>query len=123
MKDLSFYDKEKSKQEKLKHKEYLKDVKQARKYLVTIAKEYYPYDFQYTLDLFMQGIQHMREYYARGYCVVAKEIEGMPTRLDMCDEIIAAYVEYIVCINREKEAEAWNNFCDTVKKYLLYLWD
>ena len=109
--------------DKQKHKEYLKDVKEARKYLVTVAKEYCPYDFQYTLDLFMEGVQHMREYYARGYCVVAKEIEGMPTRLEMCDEIIAAYIDFIGSEHPLIEEEMWNNLCDKIKAYFLYLWD
>ena len=127
LQDESFYENERNtymtKQEKLEQKEYLKDVKQARKHLIKASKNYFPFDFEYTLDLFMIGIQHMREYYARGYNVVAKEIEGMPTRLDMCNEILTAYDDYLDCVAWGGEEEAWNNLCDIVKKYLLYLWD
>ena len=109
--------------DKQKHKEYLKDVKQSRKNLVKLAKEYAPFDFQYTLDLFMQGIQHMREYYARGYCVVADDSQDPLTRLEMCDEILAAYVDFITCNEPLAEQELWNNLCEKIKAHLLYLWD
>ena len=111
------------KQDRLEKKEYLKDLKQARKNLVKLSKEYAPFDFQYTLDLFIQGIHSMREYYARGYCVMADDSQDPLTRLKMCDEILAAYVDFIECIDPFVEKELWNNLCDKIKAHFLYLWD
>ena len=109
--------------DKQKHKEFLKDVKQSRKKLVKLSKEYFPFDFQYTLDLFMQCIHSMREYYARGYCVVADDSQDPLTRLQMCDEILAAYVDFIECVDPFTEKEMWNNLCEKIKAHFLYLWD
>ena len=111
------------KQDRLEKKEYLKNLKQARKKLVTLSKEYFPFDFEYTLDLFMQCIHSMREYYAKGYCVMADDSQDPLTRLQMCDEIIEAYVDFIECIDPFTEQKLWSNLCDKIKAYLLYLWD
>ena len=111
------------KQDRLEKKEYLKNLKHAQKSLVKLAKEYAPFDFQYTLDLFIQGIYSMREYYAKGYCVMADDSQDPLTRLQMCDEILAAYVDFIECIDPFVEKELWNNLCDKIKAHFLYLWD
>ena len=111
------------KQDRLEHKEFLKDLKRARKNLVKLSKEYAPFDFQYSLDLFIQCIYSMREYYARGYCVVADDSQDPLTRLQMCDEILEAYVDFIECIDPFTEQKKWSNLCDKIKAHLLYLWD
>ena len=111
------------KQDRLEHKEFLKDVKETRKKLVRLSKEYFPFDFQYTLDLFIQCILSMREYYARGYCVMADDSQDPLTRLQMCDEILAAYVDFIECEDPFVEKEFWNNLCNKIKAHFLYLWD
>ena len=111
------------KQDRLEHKEFLRDVKQARKKLVRLSKEYFPFDFQYTLDIFIQCILSMREYYARGYCVMADDSHDPLTRLQMCDEILAAYVDFIECEDPFVEKEFWNNLCNKIKAHFLYLWD
>ena len=111
------------KQDRLERKEFLKDVKETRKKLVRLSKEYFPFDFQYTLDLFIQCILSMREYYARGYCVMADDSQDPLTRLQMCDEILAAYVDFIECEDPFVEKEFWNNLCNKIKAHLLYLWD
>ena len=87
-----------------------------------MSKNFFPFDFEYTLDLFILGVQSMREFYDRGY-YVAEEDESKPTRLDMCDEILSAYVEYISCEDWRELEQKWNKFCDTIKEYLPYLWD
>lgn len=111
------------KQDRLEKKEYLKNLKQAQKSLVKLAKEYAPFDFQYTLDLFIQGIYSMREYYAKGCCVMADDSQDPLTRLQMCDEIIEAYIDFIECIDPFTQIELWNILCDKIKAHLLYLWD
>ena len=111
------------KQDRLEHKEFLKDVKQARKVLVKLSKEYFPFDFQYTLDLFIQGVYSMREYYSKGRCVMADDSRDPLTRLQMCDEIIEAYVNFTECADPLAEEELWNSLCDKIKAHFLYLWD
>lgn len=112
-----------NKQDRIKRSQYLKAIKKSKKKLLKASKEWMPYDWSYSIELFLIAVEGMRDYYSQTYNVCAQEDADMPTRKEMCDQILVAYNEYLGCADWRDEAALWDDFCDKVKKYLLYLWD
>lgn len=109
--------------EKVARRKYLNNIKKTKRKLIKQAKEWAPYDWSFSLEMLLIAIEGMHDYYAHSYNVCAEEDDGMPSRKVMCAEILAAYNRYLECADWRDEEAAWNEFCDTFKKYFLYLWD
>lgn len=113
--------------EKVARRKYLNNIKKTKRKLIKQAKEWVPYEWSFSLEMLLIAIEGMHTYYSHNYNVCAEESDDVPSRKVMCAEILAAYDRYLECAVgcadwRDEEA-AWNEFCDTFKKYFLYLWD
>lgn len=111
-----------TKEERKAKREYYKKLKATRKKLMKAAKEWGPWDHSYATDLFITSIEGFKWYYEQSYNVMAEDDKDMP-RAEKCKLILEAYNDYLECEDWAAETNKWNQFCDLVKKYLLYLWD
>lgn len=74
-------------------------LKTYRKSLKNIAKECSPWDYGWSIDFLIEHLKFMRDYYTLGENVMAVEDkEWKPgekyTRLEMINQILAAYEEF-----------------------------
>lgn len=72
-------------------KEYKKIIKKYRKTFKKLAKEVHPFDARFGLNMFVEHLKFMREYYQNGYNVMAQELEGHLTRFEGIDKAIRLY--------------------------------
>ena len=110
--------------ERIAKRKYLKQIKSIRKRLKQHAKNWKPYDWSYLIEPLLIGLEGAHQYYSQSYNVWASDDDDeMPTRQEMCAELIAKYDYFLNIHDIHDEQAAWEDFCDTLKKYLLYLWD
>lgn len=86
-----------------KKKEYKKMMKRYKKLFKKSAKELLPFDWSYGLDLLVNFLKWMKDYYELGYNVWTSEIPGDKSRKDSLKETLHWY-------------DRWMNVCDDYYK-------
>lgn len=88
----------------MKHrsKDYKKMIKANKKLIMKDAKAASTdsFDWGIGLQVFVDHLYFMREYYELGENVWGAEAEGVPTRLQILNLILATYEEWINCENK-----------------------
>ena len=80
-------------------RKYCKMLKTYRKSLKKIAKECRPWDYVWSIDFLIEHLKFMRDYYTLGENIMGMEdkewkSEEKYTRLEMINQILAAYQEF-----------------------------
>ena len=80
-------------------RKYCKMLKTYRKSLKKIAKECRPWDYVWSIDFLIEYLKFMRDYYTLGENIMGMEDkewkpEEKYTRLEMINQILAAYQEF-----------------------------
>ena len=101
---------------------YRKMVKNQRKKLVKLAKEWSPYDWSFTTEMFIEGIKCIKEYYEQNNNVWSIEYEDGPTRVEICDYIINKFNDFYEAEWKDEDCR-WDELWRLVAGYLRWLWD
>lgn len=132
---------------------YRQNIKQHRKILTKLVKEASPYDYGFGLDLFVQFLKFMQDYYEEGINVHALEVEGYAPRLESITQALDEYEKYLeyeqglpssweilrsdgthmfahadysieaLDEHNRKTEEHWNNFWNIIRDNMLTWWD
>ena len=101
---------------------YKKQIRQVRKKLIKLSKEWQAYDYGFTVDLFITCLEAMANYYNQKDNVHAGELpdhdrfEGLTKALDL-------YKAYLDNLWEENEKEYWKKFWEYIGEEMLYWWD
>ena len=106
-------------------RQYRKMVKQYRKRLNTIVKQWAPYDYADMMQLMFVSLQGMREYYEKGINVLSMEANewrdpDMPTRVQMCDMLVKSLEDYYASTDANAN---FDEFFALLSKFIYDLWD
>lgn len=108
---------------KKEKKIYNKQLRRTRKELCKLAKEFRPYDSLWCIELLIGSIKGVRDYYANNVLVYAEDPQDMPSRLEMCNEILEAYEEWVCLTGWEEEDEVYARMWSLIAAYMPFLWD
>lgn len=86
-------------------KQYKKDIRKHQKELVSIAKNTFPWAYNYSLDFMVYHLKMMQDYYKVGYNVWSIE-EDVLERKEIIDKMIFEYDSYMELPRDEREAIA-----------------
>lgn len=106
-------------------RQYRRMVKQYRKRLAAVVKQWAPYDYEYMIQLMYVSLQGMREYYDKGINVLGCETKDfrdpdMPTRVQICDMLIKSWEDYYT--SNDPDAN-FDEFLALLSKFIYELWD
>jgi hypothetical protein len=100
-------------------------VKQYRKRLNAIVKQWAPYDYADMMQLMFVSLQGMREYYEKGINVLGCETKdwldpNMPTRAQICDILVKSLEDYYTSTDASAN---FDEFFVLLSKFIYELWD
>lgn len=106
-------------------RQYRRMVKQYRKRLAAVVKQWAPYDYADMIQLMFISLQGMREYYAKGINVLSMETNelrtsDMPTRVQMCDMLVKSLEDYYSSTDANAN---FDEFFALLSKFIYELWD
>lgn len=106
-------------------RQYRKMVKQYRRRLNAIVKQWAPYDYADMMQLMFVSLQGMREYYEKGINVFSMEARewrspDMPTRVQMCDMLVKSLEDYYSSTDANAN---FDEFFALLSKFIYELWD
>ena len=107
-----------------KSKEYKKMIRKYKKMIRKDAKDAStkPFDYDFGLQMFVDYLYFMREYYELGENVFALELDNYPTRLQILNMILAAYEDWQNCCER-RVTRLRKQFFELLGEYIEFLWD
>lgn len=110
---------------KKERRQYRRMVKQYRKRLNAIVKQWAPYDYADMIQLMYVSLQGMREYYEKGINVLSSEVNEwldptMPTRAQICDMLIKSLEDYYTSTDIHASLD---EFFEMLSKFIYELWD
>ena len=111
-----------TKEERFAKRKYWQMIKRYRKQLKKMAKNWNPWDWSYAVEMFIECVKGMREYYSQTYNVWALESEDGPSRLQICDYILDKWNAYNSA-SWDDELYRWDEMWRLVSGYMLELWD
>lgn len=106
-------------------RQYKRMVKQYRKKLHAVVKQWAPYDYADMIQLMFISLQGMREYYDKGINVLRGETKDyrdpdMPTRIQICDMLVKSLEEYYASDDPNAN---FDKFLALLSKFIYELWD
>lgn len=104
-------------------REHKRIIRKTRRLLRKWASKWTPYSWEKAIEPMMLSLMGMQDYYENGYNVHSAEVDGMPSRLELCKYITNKWREYLEEEDWRLEEENWNALCNLIKVYLRCIWD
>ncbi len=90
-------------------KPYQKMMRKYKKKFKKLAKDVSPWDYGFGLELFIEHLRFMRDYYHLGYNVWAEEEENELTREEMLNLILKEYDAWMTCDEKYLQSVCTND--------------